>query len=166
MGPRMEEHNATQQHLLIWISQPLPLRPTPLSLQSMALRCPGWDVLTTRCCMSLQVRFILHTYRKESRVNRIYFLSSEDITFTIMSIMRKVRFCWPKTVWSGNMRCLDRWERSGVCGHNWNVIQLSMYNGSSLVKYYAETALRGMSVKHNNDMSSHCGFNASIKNTS
>lgn len=48
-----------------FVLEPLPLRPTPLLFQSVALRCPGCDVLTTRCCMSLQVRFIL--YRKEKQ---------------------------------------------------------------------------------------------------
>lgn len=49
--------------------EPLPLRPTPLLFQSVALRCPGCDVLTTRCCMSLQVRFILCRTGKKQKPN-------------------------------------------------------------------------------------------------
>lgn len=37
----------------------VPLRPTPLVLQSLVSRWAGWEVRTTRCCMSLQVRFLL-----------------------------------------------------------------------------------------------------------
>lgn len=37
----------------------LPLRPTPFVFQSLVVRWAGLDVLTTRCCMSLQVRFLL-----------------------------------------------------------------------------------------------------------
>lgn len=37
----------------------VPLRPTPLVLQSLVSRWAGWDVRTTRCCMSLHVRFLL-----------------------------------------------------------------------------------------------------------
>lgn len=41
----------------------VPLRPTPLVLQSLVSRWAGWEVRTTRCCMSLQVRFLLeHVY--------------------------------------------------------------------------------------------------------
>lgn len=37
----------------------VPLRPTPLVLQSFVRRWFGCEVRTTRCCMSLQVRFLL-----------------------------------------------------------------------------------------------------------
>lgn len=37
----------------------VPLRPTPLVLQSLVRRWLGCEVRTTRCCMSLQVRFLL-----------------------------------------------------------------------------------------------------------
>lgn len=37
----------------------LPRRPTPFVFQSLVERWAGLDVLTTRCCMSLQVRFLL-----------------------------------------------------------------------------------------------------------
>lgn len=46
-------------------STPLPLRPTPLVTQSLALRCAGFEVCTTRCCMSRHVRFLL---RGEARL--------------------------------------------------------------------------------------------------
>lgn len=38
---------------------PSPLRPTPLVAQSLALRWAGFEVRTTKCCMSRQVRFLL-----------------------------------------------------------------------------------------------------------
>lgn len=37
----------------------VPLRWTPLVFQSLVIRWAGWEVRTTRCCMSLQVRFLL-----------------------------------------------------------------------------------------------------------
>lgn len=42
-----------------WATLPAPFRPTPLVAQSLALRCAGFEVCTTRCCMSRQVRFLL-----------------------------------------------------------------------------------------------------------
>lgn len=42
-----------------WATPSPPFRPTPLVAQSLALRCAGFEVCTTRCCMSRQVRFLL-----------------------------------------------------------------------------------------------------------
>lgn len=47
------------QSLNLWVTLPSPFRPTPLVAQSLALRCAGFEVCTTRCCMSRQVRFLL-----------------------------------------------------------------------------------------------------------
>ena len=40
----------------------VPLRPTPLVFQSLVSRWAGWEVRTTRCCMSLQVRLVLEPH--------------------------------------------------------------------------------------------------------
>lgn len=44
-----------------------PFRPTPLVAQSLALRWAGFEVRTTKCCMSRQVRFLLQRREGEAR---------------------------------------------------------------------------------------------------
>lgn len=51
---------------------PSPLRPTPLVAQSLALRWAGFEVRTTKCCMSRQVRFLLQRRdRKAQSLQRL-----------------------------------------------------------------------------------------------
>lgn len=54
-----EESPILPQSLNLWVTLPSPFRPTPLVAQSSALRWAGFEVCTTRCCMSRQVRFLL-----------------------------------------------------------------------------------------------------------
>lgn len=49
-----------------WATLSSPFRPTPLVAQSLALRCAGFEVCTTRCCMSRQVRFLLQRWEGEA----------------------------------------------------------------------------------------------------
>lgn len=159
--------NITRCHLcFILTSQPLPLRPTPLVLQSTALRRPGWDVLTTRCCMSLQVRFMLHRHRQEGRANGIDFLSCNNKRYYFLHYahyeISQVTLTYTVQQYSrGKVRSNGIWKRSGVCRHTWNVIGLSIYSEDSheILYWDLEGALRGMSVKQNKDIGSHYGFN-------
>lgn len=50
-----------------WATLSSPFRPTPLVAQSLALRWAGFEVCTTRCCMSRQVRFLLQRAESEAR---------------------------------------------------------------------------------------------------
>lgn len=47
-------------------SRSSPFRPTPLVAQSLALRWAGFEVCTTRCCMSRQVRFLLQRWEAQA----------------------------------------------------------------------------------------------------
>lgn len=78
----------------------VPLRPTPLVFQSLVARWAGREVRTTRCCMSLQVKFLLKqnasTYVHMHARTHPHGHSRVDILYSVSS--RMTEDCW--TLWT------------------------------------------------------------------
>ena len=64
---------------------PSPLRPTPLVAQSLALRWAGFEVRTTKCCMSRQVRFLLQ--RRDRKAQSLPRDSSWNLRATLQGAL-------------------------------------------------------------------------------
>lgn len=85
-----------------WATLSSPFRPTPLVAQSLALRWAGFEVCTTRCCMSRQVRFLLQRGQGEVGLS----LSGERPRAALQGALVGTRALHPSTYLASRVRAM------------------------------------------------------------